>query len=122
MAQRTHLKGGTIVTMDPSLGILPSGDILIERGRIAEVAPEIRADGAEVIDASHRIVLPGLVDTHIHLHDYAESTYGATLTDEQVHRYPVDWKGVHWPPVDAFPVHWKPVDGIPVDWKSAPYR
>ena len=86
MAQRTHLKGGTIVTMDPSLGILPSGDILIEGGRIAEVAPEIRADGAEVIDASHRIVLPGLVDTHRHVWQTALRGIAADWTLKQYMR------------------------------------
>lgn len=63
---RTLIKGGTIVTMDPAIKDLPRGDILIENGKIAAVRPTIAADGAEVIDASQMIVLPGFVNAHVH--------------------------------------------------------
>src|SRR5919202_480454 len=65
MADRLLLRGGTVLTVDPDLGDLPEGDVLIEGDRIAQVAPGIDAD-AEVIDASGRIVIPGFVDTHRH--------------------------------------------------------
>jgi len=51
--------------MDPDIGDLPSGDVLVEDDAIAEVAPRIDAD-AEVIDVAGRIVIPGFVDTHRH--------------------------------------------------------
>jgi cytosine/adenosine deaminase-related metal-dependent hydrolase len=51
--------------MDPAVGDLPKGDVLIEDGRIAAVDREISAD-AEVLDMSGRIVIPGFVDTHRH--------------------------------------------------------
>ena len=41
-------------------------DIAIDRGRVAGVAPALRADGPE-IDLGGRLVAPGLVETHIHL-------------------------------------------------------
>lgn len=63
---RTLIKGGSIVTMDPAIKDLPRGDILIENGKIAAVRPTIAADGAEVIDAAQMIVLPGLVNSHVH--------------------------------------------------------
>src|SRR5215204_6600356 len=65
MADRLLLRGGTVLTMDPDLGDLPKGDVLIEGDTIAQVAPQIDAD-AEIIDATGRIVIPGLVDTHRH--------------------------------------------------------
>jgi 5-methylthioadenosine/S-adenosylhomocysteine deaminase len=65
MADRLLLRGGTVLTVDPDLGDLPKGDVLIEGDTIAQVAPQIDAD-AEVIDASGRIVIPGFVDTHRH--------------------------------------------------------
>ncbi|GLW63820.1 cytosine deaminase [Actinomadura rubrobrunea] len=54
-----------MLTMDPDIGDLPSGDVLVEDDAIAEVAPRIDAD-AEVIDVAGRIVIPGFVDTHRH--------------------------------------------------------
>jgi cytosine/adenosine deaminase-related metal-dependent hydrolase len=67
MAQRTLIKGGTVVTVDPQLGDLyPTGDVLIEDGTIVAVERELDGVDAEVIDATDRLVMPGLVDTHRH--------------------------------------------------------
>ncbi|HUI96409.1 MAG TPA: amidohydrolase family protein [Xanthobacteraceae bacterium] len=64
---RTLIKGGCVVTMDARLGELPRGDVLVDDGRIAAVAPALAApDGAEVIDAAGMIVMPGLVNGHLH--------------------------------------------------------
>jgi 5-methylthioadenosine/S-adenosylhomocysteine deaminase len=63
---RIHIKGGTIVTMDPAVSDLARGDILIENGKIAAIAETIDAAGAEVIDAANMIVIPGLINSHIH--------------------------------------------------------
>ena len=65
MADRIVLRGGYVITVDPELGDIPGGDVLIEGDTIAEVAPKIDAD-AEVIDVSGNIVIPGFVDTHRH--------------------------------------------------------
>lgn len=66
MPDRLLIKGGTVLTMDPRLGDLPVGDVLVEDGRIVDVAPSIEATDCEVLDATGRIVLPGFVDTHRH--------------------------------------------------------
>jgi 5-methylthioadenosine/S-adenosylhomocysteine deaminase len=65
MGDRLLLRGGHVLTVDPELGDLPKGDVLIDGDRIAQVAPQVDAD-AEVIDASGKIVIPGFVDTHRH--------------------------------------------------------
>jgi 5-methylthioadenosine/S-adenosylhomocysteine deaminase len=65
MTRRTLLRGGHVLTMDPRLGDLPAGDVLIEDGTIVGVEGRIDAD-AEVIDVAGRIVIPGFVDTHRH--------------------------------------------------------
>ncbi|CAM5406843.1 MULTISPECIES: amidohydrolase family protein [Streptomyces] len=65
MTNRTVLRGGHVLSMDPDIGDLPRGDVLIEDGRIAAVRPDISAD-AEVLDMTGRIVIPGFVDTHRH--------------------------------------------------------
>jgi 5-methylthioadenosine/S-adenosylhomocysteine deaminase len=65
MSEKTLIRGGTVVSMDAVIGDLPVGDVLIEDGKIAAVAPDISAD-AEVIDATGDIVIPGFIDTHRH--------------------------------------------------------
>ena len=65
MAQKL-IRGGWILSMDPKIGEFRSGDLLIEGGLIAAVAPRIEAPLAEVVDASGCIVLPGLVNAHQH--------------------------------------------------------
>ncbi len=56
-----------MLSLDPTVGDFPSGDVLIEGDRIVEVRPGLQVDGAEVIDASGMIVMPGFVDTHRHI-------------------------------------------------------
>lgn len=63
---RMLIKGGSIVTMDPKLKDLPRGDVLVENGRIAAIAPSLDVDGVETIDAAGMIVLPGLINAHVH--------------------------------------------------------
>jgi cytosine/adenosine deaminase-related metal-dependent hydrolase len=49
-------------------GVTGPVDIAVEDGKIAAIAPEIRPDLARaVVEAEGRLVLPGLVDTHIHV-------------------------------------------------------
>lgn len=60
------LSGGWIISMEPGIGELRSGDVLIEGERIAAVTPRIDAPHAQRIDARNTIVLPGFVDTHRH--------------------------------------------------------
>src|ERR1700677_2669969 len=64
---RTLFKGGTIVTMDPKVPNLSTGDVLVAGDRTAAVGLDLQADGAEVIDATGGIVMPGLVDAHHHM-------------------------------------------------------
>src|SRR5580692_11757680 len=64
---RTLFKGGTVVTMDPTVPNLSTGDVLVDGGRIAAVGVNLQAGDAEVIDASGSIVMPGLIDAHHHM-------------------------------------------------------
>ncbi len=65
MTERLLLRGGSVITMDPGLGDLPMGDVLIEGDTIVDVAPNIDAD-ARVKDVAGDIVIPGFVDGHRH--------------------------------------------------------
>lgn len=66
MTKSILIKGGTIVTMDKSDSIV-RGDVLIRDGRVAEIGGEIDDTVNEVIEAHGCAVLPGFVQTHIHL-------------------------------------------------------
>lgn len=66
-AGRVLLKGGTVITMDRSLGDFASADVLIEGARISAIGPNLQVTGAEVIDCGNMIVMPGFVDTHRHM-------------------------------------------------------
>ncbi|MGH3123264.1 MAG: amidohydrolase family protein, partial [Streptosporangiaceae bacterium] len=61
------IRSGHVVTMDPELGDIPDGDVLVTGGRIAAVGKGLDAPGAREIDAGGMIVAPGLVETHWHL-------------------------------------------------------
>jgi cytosine/adenosine deaminase-related metal-dependent hydrolase len=63
---RVLLHDGTILTMDPAIGTLQAGDVLVEDGTITAVAPEIAAGDARIVDARGHIVAPGMIDTHRH--------------------------------------------------------
>ena len=65
-AQRTLVRGGHVLSMDPVIGELPAGDVLIEDGVITAVEHSVGEVDADVIDATGHIVAPGLIDTHRH--------------------------------------------------------
>ncbi|WP_329524857.1 amidohydrolase family protein [Streptomyces sp. NBC_01462] len=77
---KTLLTGGIVVSMDPAVGDLHRGDVLIEDGVIVEVAERVDAPDAEVIDATDRIVMPGFVDNHRHTWQTAFRGVGADWT------------------------------------------
>ncbi len=64
---RYLIRDGAVVTVDPALGVLPRGDVLVDDGRIVAVGRDLNARGAKVIDATDMIVMPGFVNTHHHM-------------------------------------------------------
>jgi len=64
---RTIIRDGTVVSLDPNVGQLDEADVLVEDGEIVEVGRGLSAANAEEIDAGDHVVLPGFVDSHIHL-------------------------------------------------------
>ncbi len=66
MSKSILIKGGTVVTMDERNSIV-RGDLLIRDGHIAGVGGEIDETVNDLIEAEGCAVLPGFVQTHIHL-------------------------------------------------------
>ncbi len=64
--RRILLKGGAIISMDPKVGDIAQGDLLIEGKKIMAIGRDLRAAGAQAIDARDMIILPGFVDCHRH--------------------------------------------------------
>ena len=65
---RILIRNATIVTMDARLGTLPLGDVLVDGDRISAVEPPgiIPEEHTEVVDARGCIVIPGLINAHMH--------------------------------------------------------
>ena len=60
------IKGGKIHTI--SHGVIDKGTILIENGKITKVGKRVKIpEDTEVIDASGKVVMPGLVEAHCHI-------------------------------------------------------
>jgi cytosine/adenosine deaminase-related metal-dependent hydrolase len=73
------IRGGTAVDTDPVT--VRAADVLVVNGRIAAVGPDLPAPGgAEVIDATGMLVLPGFVDAHRHTWQAAIRAVGPDLT------------------------------------------
>jgi 5-methylthioadenosine/S-adenosylhomocysteine deaminase len=72
---RTLIKGGWVLSLDSRVGNHVDAEVLIEDGRISEVGKDLRVRGAEIVDASNAIVMPGFVDAHRHV---AESLFRAS--------------------------------------------
>ncbi|MCC6888186.1 MAG: amidohydrolase, partial [Hyphomicrobiales bacterium] len=66
---RILVRGGRVYDHDGDVHKPPVADILIEHGTIVAVGPDLQADGATVIDARDRLVIPGLINAHYHSHD-----------------------------------------------------
>jgi dihydroorotase (multifunctional complex type) len=95
------VRGGTVVNARTRARL----DVYVRDGKIAALMPQERAgefEADEVIDAGGMLVLPGMVDTHVHFMDpgdtsredfptgtAAAATAGVTTVVEHTHAWPV---------------------------------
>ncbi|MFH1413804.1 MAG: dihydroorotase [Candidatus Omnitrophota bacterium] len=61
------IKNGRVV--NPANNIDEVCDVLLENGKVSKVAKKINVSLAQVIDAKDKIVMPGIVDMHVHLRE-----------------------------------------------------
>jgi 5-methylthioadenosine/S-adenosylhomocysteine deaminase len=84
---------GLVVTVDAVRRVLADGAVAMKDGRIVEVgkAPDVlaRYRAARTIDASDFVVMPGLVDGHVHI--TAEHLTRGVAPDDAGHRWTMEW-------------------------------
>jgi len=61
------IKGGHL--LDPAAGVDAPMEVLLQDGRVAEIAPHIRSGAEEVFEARGLMVTPGFIDLHVHLRE-----------------------------------------------------
>ena len=75
---------GRLITQDDQLPLIEDGCVAIRDGLIAEIGPTAalrrRHPGAHFVDARGRLIMPGLINTHMHL--YSTFARGMALKDE----------------------------------------
>jgi cytosine/adenosine deaminase-related metal-dependent hydrolase len=77
---RILIQDATVATMDDRLGDVRHADILVENDRIAAIQPTGATFDADIIDAQGFIVIPGLVNAHMHTWQTALRGIGADWT------------------------------------------
>lgn len=64
---KTLFRNATLLAMDKAHGSTAfAGDLLVSNGRIEAIGPNLAADGARIIDATDKLLMPGLVNAHTH--------------------------------------------------------
>ena len=75
----TLLKGGRII--DPTQNLDDVRDVLLKDGRVEGIGRGLGTpDGAQVVDCSGLLVLPGLIDVHVHLREPGQEHKETILT------------------------------------------
>jgi 5-methylthioadenosine/S-adenosylhomocysteine deaminase len=86
--RRYVIRNGHVMSMDPKVGDIVRGDVLVEGKKILAVGRNLNAGGADEVDAEGRIVMPGFVDTHHHQFETALRSFiadGLLFNDGQPH-------------------------------------
>ncbi|AXK31871.1 amidohydrolase [Streptomyces armeniacus] len=74
-------RDATVLSMDPAIGLLDRGDVLVRGELIEQVGRGLRApDDAAVVDCAGGLLMPGMVDTHRHMWQTALRGLGADWT------------------------------------------
>ncbi|WP_426503438.1 amidohydrolase family protein [Dactylosporangium sp. McL0621] len=117
-------RNALVLTMDDTHTVLPGTDVLIVDERIAEIGVGLTAPpGAQEIDATGGILMPGMVDTHRHMWQTAMRGYGADWTLTQYFVWYYLESGKHFRPQDIHAGNvlaaWEALDAgvtTTVDW------
>ena len=67
MPEGLLIKGGRV--LDPASNLDEICDVFIKKGKVRKIARNINLSYSELIDASDKIVIPGLIDMHVHFRE-----------------------------------------------------
>lgn len=90
------IKDGLIVTVDKNRQIIAKGSVAIENGRIIGVGKSLKLDEKpeKVLNASGKIVMPGLICSHTHL--YAVFLKGIPVKNDSITDLTQTLKQIWW--------------------------
>jgi len=71
------IKNAAVISVDPKIGDFADADVLVEGDKIAAVGPNLQAPAAKVFDARGHLLMPGLVNAHIHTWEFQLRGIGA---------------------------------------------
>lgn len=66
VTRRTLIRDAIVVTMDDDVHDMVRGSVLVDGDRVAALGPDLHAADAEVVEGAGFIVMPGLVNAHMH--------------------------------------------------------
>lgn len=107
------LSGGVLVAQQPADVVLHNAKVLtvdsnfsiaqaiaIRGNQVAAVGQNqqilaMAGPGTKVFDLKGRTVIPGTINSHMHIFDTAEVEYGGMIGFEKLTSYPMDWSGVN---------------------------
>ncbi|HEY1927809.1 MAG TPA: amidohydrolase family protein [Caulobacteraceae bacterium] len=95
------IQGAKLITMDDLLGDLV-GDVLVRDGKIAQVGRNLVCEGAVVIDGIDKVVIPGFVNSHIHLWQTTIKGCGGDYAFGDYLQYILGEAGKHYRPEDVY--------------------
>lgn len=83
-----------IVTMDPKIGVVENGTILIQKGRVVAIGQDIEIpEDAVIFSGKNRVIYPGFVNTHHHFYQSLfrgiPQVQSAKLFDWLIYLYPI---------------------------------
>lgn len=96
------LRGAHVVTMTPGRPDWETLDVLVDGQRITEIGPSLPAKNSRVLDMSGRIIIPGLINAHLHTWQTALRFLGADWTLPQYLANAHGGVGHHYRPDDLF--------------------
>lgn len=100
--KRTLIKGGWLLTMDDALPDIKDGELLMVGDRIAAVGQNLGAEADEVIDATGMIVMPGLVNAHMHTWQAGLRGVGAEWPSGAYHLHVHGNMAMYYNPQDTY--------------------